>query len=68
MPRSGDTAIGPRGAAGVDAITAAVGVEAARGDAAKISSLRILPPIPVPLIVERFTPASCANFLTIGVT
>ena len=48
--------------------TVAVGVAAARGVAAKISSLRILPPTPVPLIVARFTPASAANFRTIGVT
>ena len=68
VPRSGDTANGPRGAGNVDAKTAPVGVAAARGVAAKISSLRILPPIPVPLMVERFTPASAANFLTIGVT
>ena len=68
VPRSGETASGPRGAAAVEAITVAVGVAAARGVAAKISSLRILPPTPVPLIVARFTPASAANFRTIGVT
>ena len=68
VPRSGETAIGPRGATAVEAITVAVGVAAARGVAAKISSLRIRPPTPVPLTVARFTPASAANFLTIGVT
>ena len=46
VPRSGETASGPRGAAAVEAITVAVGVVAARGVAAKISSLRILPPTP----------------------
>ena len=49
-------------------IATAVGVAAALGTAAKISSLRIRPPTPVPLIVARLTPASVASFLTIGVT
>ena len=44
---------------------------AAAGDfaiAAATSSLRIRPPIPVPVTCERSTPFSDANFRTIGVT
>ena len=72
VPRSGETAIGAA-CVGVEAgaevvIAARVGEAATLGAAAKISSFRILPPTPVPLIVERFTPASAANFRTIGVT
>ena len=75
VPRSGETAIGVFGAdevvayeAGAFEITWADGAEAAAGAAAKISSLRIRPPTPVPLMVARFTPASAANLRTIGVT
>ena len=50
-----------------------VGVEAAAAGAAFgaadcTSSLRIRPPTPVPVILERFTPSSEASLRTIGVT
>ncbi|CAB5146766.1 unannotated protein [freshwater metagenome] len=71
VPRRGETAIGARFAGVEDAaeVTAErVGEAATLGAAAKISSLRIRPPTPVPLIVARFTPDSAANLRTIGVT
>jgi len=68
VPRSGDEVTLDFGVVLAEAITCAVGVAAALGVAAKISSLRIRPPTPVPLIVAKFTPASAANFLTMGVT
>ena len=68
VPRSGETATADLGVVFVEAITCAVGVAAARGVAAKISSFLIRPPTPVPLTFARSTPASIASFLTIGVT
>ena len=70
VPRSGETATG----AALDAVTGAAetgelwNVGAALGAAAKTSSLRIRPPIPVPLTFERSTLFSAANLRTIGVT
>ncbi len=75
MPRSGDTEIGADEAAGaacgVEAgveVGGALSVALALGAAASTSSLRIRPPIPVPLTFERSTPFSDANLRTIGVT
>ena len=78
MPRSGETEIGVDeagcaagvncGAEGVEEVGGAVSVVAALGAAASTSSLRIRPPIPVPLTFDRSTPFSDANFRTIGVT
>ena len=69
VPRSGDVAM--TGAAAERCAGAAVVVEtgaALFGAAASTSSLRIRPPIPVPLTFARFTPRSLANLRTIGVT
>ena len=72
VPRRGETAIGAAvlGALGVATAGADGEVEGAAGraTAASTSSLRILPPTPVPLTRVRSTPFSAANFLTIGVT
>ena len=62
VPRSGEVAT--TGAAAERCAGAAVVVEtgaALFGEAASTSSLRILPPIPVPLTLARFTPRSFAN-------
>ncbi len=70
MPRSGETATGAalRGAAGAVAAGAvATDAAAGRGAAAITSSFLIRPPTPVPFTLERSTPFSDANFLTIGV-
>ena len=71
VPRSGDATAAGRGAdaaAGVDAGVDATAATAERGAAASTSSLRILPPIPVPRTDARFTPRSLASLRTIGVT
>ena len=69
VPRNGETATG---AALAEATGAAATGElwgtAALGAAAKTSSLRIRPPMPVPLTFERSTLFSAANLRTIGVT
>ena len=70
VPRRGETATGAAldcetGAAATGAFWNAA---AALGAAAKTSSLRIRPPIPVPLTFERSTLFSAANLRTIGVT
>jgi hypothetical protein len=70
VPRSGEVAM--TGAAAercAGAATAVVEAAAALfGAADSTSSLRIRPPIPVPLTLARFTPRSLANLRTIGVT
>ncbi len=78
VPRSGDTATGAavRGALGVDGddtdgADGADGADAGalgRATAARTSSLRILPPTPVPFTRERSTPFSAASLRTMGVT
>ena len=71
VPRSGDAATGADALTGAEAAGAAADDGAADtffGARASISSLRILPPIPVPLTEARFTPRSLASLRTIGVT
>ncbi|CAB4608010.1 unannotated protein [freshwater metagenome] len=70
VPRRGDATAAGRGADGAvaDAGVVATGAAAERGAAASTSSLRILPPIPVPRTDARFTPRSLASLRTIGVT
>ena len=72
VPRSGDTATGAavRGALGIDGdeIDGADAGALGRATAASTSSLRILPPTPVPFTRERSTPFSAASLRTMGVT
>ena len=71
VPRSGDTETGAAlcvVALGATAAGALWNGAAALGAAANTSSLRIRPPIPVPLTFERSTLFSAANLRTIGVT
>jgi hypothetical protein len=67
VPRSGliSTSAGAEFAAGVDVGGVTEAEDLIR---ASTSSLRIRPPIPVPVTLERSTPLSFASFLTIGVT
>ena len=68
VPRNGDAATGADTRAGVEATEAAAAAGALVGTSACTSSLRILPPMPVPLTDARFTPRSLASLRTIGVT
>ena len=70
VPRRGDAATGAAAFTGAEAAgaTEAGAAGAFFGARASISSLRILPPIPVPLTDARFTPRSFASLRTIGVT
>ncbi len=71
-PRSGETSrTGAFFAAGTAAAGAAAGAAAAAfaaSAAARTSCLRIRPPTPVPLTVDRSTPFSAASLRTSGVT
>ena len=68
MPRSGETATtGAFAVVGADA-TGAAATGAVGRERASTSSLRILPPIPVPLTCARLTPSSDASLRTRGVT
>ena len=71
VPRSADATTGADARTGAAAAGAAAEVDATAaffGARASISSLRILPPIPVPFTEARFTPRSLASLRTIGVT
>ena len=70
VPRRGDTATGAGLLAGAEGDGDAGAEYAATGAgfAAKISSLRIRPPTPVPCTRDRSTPLSAASLRTIGVT
>ena len=68
VPRKGETAIGADDLAAAGALATGAAATGAGFAAAITSSLRIRPPTPVPLTVERSTPCSRANWRTIGVT